>query len=166
MLVLFERYRSVFRPSPITIRWSVVLDCTFYDTASQWHQSFLVSRRRSQAGFTTSVFPVFKSAKFVQYNQLAKVRVSAAFNAAWFWLTKRLNCQQAEKNTSLVRENFVPVSVSSVDVQWMSRSLSQNIRKQGVQKLNFVDDQRWCTRTKECSLNTVRGEYWHHVFIT
>lgn len=26
-------YRSVFRPSPMTIRCSVVLDCTFYDIA-------------------------------------------------------------------------------------------------------------------------------------
>lgn len=33
MLVHCERYRSLFRPSPMTIRCSVVLDITFYDIA-------------------------------------------------------------------------------------------------------------------------------------
>ena len=102
-----------------------------------------MSGRRRQACFTTSVFPVFKSAKFVKYNQLTKVSVSATLSTAWIWFNTRLNCKQTEKkNIVCKRKFFCQVSVSSVDVKRMSSSLFQNKRKQGVETV-FCEGQKW-----------------------
>lgn len=125
MLVLSERYRSVFRPSPMTIRCSVVHSMILHWFCLAIAPIFYlsVSGRRRQACFTTSVLPVFKSAKFVKYNQLAKVSISATLSTAWIWLTARLNCKQTEKkNIACKKKIFSQVSVSSVDVQRMSSS--------------------------------------------